>query len=115
MQRFVHFSAHPQTMQQYRQLSRRGDDGSFLAALSTALGQLHPPAAQVAVDPERSQNVLRALHQQGSQIRVAFLADVHLRFALSRVSPSWLQSQIAAHVATLAKAMWVFQRQQEGQ
>jgi hypothetical protein len=59
--------------------------------------------------------VLRSLHQQGSQIRIAFLADVHLRLALSRFPASRLQSQIAAHVATLAEAMRIFQRQQECQ
>ena len=54
-------------------------------------------------------NVVRPLHQQSSQIRIAFLADVHLRFAPPRVSPSRLQPQVAAHVTALAKAIvWVF-------
>jgi hypothetical protein len=90
MQRFVDFSAHPQTMQQDRQLACGGDDGPFLPALPAALGQLQTPAAQVAVGAKRSQNMLRALHQQGSQIGIAFLTDVHLRFALFRVSSSGL-------------------------
>ena len=63
VQRFVHFSAHPQVMQQHCQLSRRGDDGSLLSALSAPFGQLQTPASQVAVETERSQNVLRSLHQ----------------------------------------------------
>ena len=46
-----------------------------------------------------------------STIRVAFLADVQLRFTLSRVPSSRLQSHIAAHVAALTKPMWIFQRQ----
>src|SRR5437879_13893477 len=58
---------------------------------------------------------MRSLHQQRAQIQIAFLADVHLRFALSRVAPSWLQSQIAAHIAALAKTVRVFQRQQVGE
>jgi hypothetical protein len=45
-QRFVHFSAYPQTMQQDRQLSCRGDDGSFLPVLPAPLGQLQTPAAR---------------------------------------------------------------------
>lgn len=51
------------------------------------------------------QDVLWSLHQQRPQIGIAFLADVHLWLALSRVSASRLQSQIAAHIAALAEAM----------
>jgi len=64
-------------MQQYRQLSCRGNDGPLLAAFSAALGQLQAPAPEITIDPERPQNMLCPLHQQGSQIRVAFLADMH--------------------------------------
>ena len=53
-------------MQQHRQLSCGGNDRPLLAVSSTTL------------DTEWAQNVLRALHQQGAQIRIAFLADVHL-------------------------------------
>src|SRR6266404_3951591 len=102
-------------MQQHRQLSGRGNDGSLLPALPTTLGQLQPPASQITVHTKRSQNVLRSLYQQGSQIGVAFLTDVHLRLALSGVSSSGLQSQVAAHVAVFAKTMRILQRQQERQ
>src|SRR5580765_7198119 len=40
VQWFVHYSTHPQVMQQHCQLSCRGHDGSFLAIPPTALGQL---------------------------------------------------------------------------
>jgi hypothetical protein len=40
---------------------------------------------------------------------------VQLRLALARVSSARLQSQIAAHVAALAEAVRVFQRQQKCQ
>src|SRR5262249_60446222 len=109
VQRFVHFSAHPEMMQQYGQLSGRGHDGSLLAVSSTTLSQLQSPASEIAVDAERSQNVLRSLHQQCPQIRIALFADVQLWLALSRVSASRLQSWIAAHVAALAEAMRIFQ------
>jgi hypothetical protein len=46
---------------------------------------------------------------------VAFLTDVRLRFALSLVSPSGLQSHIATHVAAFAEALRIFQRQQVGE
>jgi len=74
-----------------------------------------PPTPQVAVHTERSQNVLCPLHQQRSQIGIAFLADVHLRLALSRVSflraavpDSDLRRDFCGSDAH-------FQRQQEGQ
>src|SRR5271169_6234479 len=52
------------------------------------------PAPEVTVQTERTQNVLRSLHQQRPQIGIAFFADVHLWLALPRVSSSRLQSQI---------------------
>src|ERR1035438_5265161 len=61
-QRFVHFSTHPQPMQQHRQLPRRRNHGSLLPILSAALGQLQTPAPQVAVRSKRTQNVVRSLH-----------------------------------------------------
>ena len=64
MQRFVHFSAHPQVMEQHCQLSRGSHNGSLLAVAPTALGQFQAPAPEIAVDPKRSQDVLRALHQE---------------------------------------------------
>jgi hypothetical protein len=60
---------------------------------------------EIAVRAKRYQNMMRSLHQQRAQIRIAFLADVHLRLALARVSPSWLQSEIAAHVPTFTEML----------
>jgi hypothetical protein len=85
VQRFVHFSAYPQAMQQHRQLSCCCNHRPLLPILATTLGQLQTPAPQVAVRSKRTQNVVRSLHQQRAQIRIPFLADVHLRFALPRV------------------------------
>jgi hypothetical protein len=53
-QRFVHFSAHPQMMQQHRQLSRRRHDGSLLAVPSATLSQLQAATSQITVHTERS-------------------------------------------------------------
>jgi hypothetical protein len=64
VQRVVDFAAHPQVMQQHRQLSRSRHDGSFLSVSSPTLGQFQTPASEITVDTERSQNVLRSLHQQ---------------------------------------------------
>ena len=85
VQWFVRFSAHPQVMQQHRELSCGGNDGSTLAALSAPFGQFQSPAAQITIDTEWSQDVLRSLHQQRAQIGIALLADVHLRLALKDI------------------------------
>jgi hypothetical protein len=49
-----HEKAGRSQVQQDSQLSCRSDDGAFLAALSSAFGQLRAPAPQVAVDPVSS-------------------------------------------------------------
>src|SRR5438270_2207971 len=66
VQWFVRFSAHPQVMQQHRQLSCRSHDRSLLPALPAAFGQPQSPASQVAVNAEWSQDVLRSLYEQRS-------------------------------------------------
>src|SRR5580698_9414396 len=88
-------------MQQHRQLSRGRHDGSLLPGPSTTLRQLQAPAPEIAVDTERSQDMLRSLHQRSPQIRIAFCADMQLRLALPRVSSSRLQPEIAAYVPAL--------------
>src|ERR1051325_2127496 len=100
-------------MQQHCQLSCRGHNRSFLSVPSTSLRQIQYPASEIAVHTERSQDMLCSLHQQRPQIRISLFADMQLRLALSRVSASWLQSQIATHVTALAEAVRIFHRQQE--
>ena len=102
-------------MQQHRQLSCGRHDRSFLPALPAALRQLQSPTSEITVDAKWSQDVLRSLHQQRSQIGIAFFADMQLRLAPPRVAPSRLQAQITTHVPTFTKAMRIFQRQQERQ
>src|ERR1019366_2909374 len=102
-------------MQQDRQLASGSNDGPFLSILATPLGQFQTPSSQIAVSAEWAEYVVRPLHQQRSQIRIALFADVHLRLALPGVSTSRLQSDIATRVATLAETMRVFQRQHVGQ
>src|SRR5579864_4113967 len=51
-------------MQQHCQLSCRRHNRSFLSVPPTTLGQLQSPTPEITLDAERSQNVLRSLHQQ---------------------------------------------------
>jgi hypothetical protein len=46
---FVHLSAHPQPMEQYRQLSSHGNHRSFLGIFPSALRKLPSPSPQITV------------------------------------------------------------------
>src|ERR1700756_4656145 len=83
VQWLVYFPAHPQMMQQHRQLSCRGHNRSLLTVSSAALRQFQSPAPKITVDAEWSQDMLRSLYQQRPQIRISLFTDVQLRFALS--------------------------------
>src|SRR6202521_2399317 len=85
---FVHLSAYPQPMQQDRQLSSHGHDGSLLGIFSSSLRKLASPSPQITVFSKRSQNVVRSLHHHRSQIPVSFFADFLLWFALPRIPAS---------------------------
>jgi hypothetical protein len=58
--------------------------------------------------------MVRSLHQECSQVRIALCADVHLQLALSRVMPSRLKTHVAGGIPALAKTVWIFQRQHIG-
>src|ERR1700726_4731104 len=108
---FVHLSAHPQPMQQYRQLSSHGHYSSLLGIFSSSLRKLPSPSPQITVFSERAQNVVRSLHHHRAQIPVSFFADALLWFALPGVPAARFQSQKTTYLATLQKPMWVFYRQ----
>src|SRR6266478_3970779 len=55
-QRFVHFSAHPQAVQQHRQLPRHRHDRSLLGILAAALGQLQSPTLKIRIRAPPVQN-----------------------------------------------------------
>ena len=82
---FVHLSAHPQPMQEYRQLSRYGNHRSFLGIFPSSLGKPQSPSPQITVLSKRSENVVCSLHHHRSQIAVSFFADTHLGFAVAGV------------------------------
>jgi hypothetical protein len=60
---------------------------------------------QITVFSKGAQNVVHPLHQHGSQITVSFLADAHLRLALTGVPAPWAQPKKTADLATLREPM----------
>jgi hypothetical protein len=78
----VDFARDPQPMQQDRQLA--GDYGSALSVLAAAAGQLQAPSSQTTVRRQRTQHIVRGLHQQPAQVAIAALGDTELRRAFGR-------------------------------
>src|SRR6202047_5384108 len=112
---FVHLSAHPQPVEQYRQLSSHSNYCSFLGIFSSSLCKLQSPSPQITVFSKRSKNVVRTLHHHRSQIPVSFFADFLLWFALPGVPPARSQPQKTTYLATLRESIRVFNRQDVGQ
>src|SRR5208282_1127329 len=108
---FVHLSAYPQPMEQYRQLSSHCHYRALLGIFSSALRKLQSPSPQITVFSKRPQNVMRSLHHHCSQIPVSFFADFLLRLALPGVPPARSQPQKTTYLATLREPIRVFDGQ----
>ena len=63
------------------------------------------PHRRRLVFSSRTQDVVAALDQQGSQINVTGLGDAELRIAVPGLAASRPEAEIAAHVATSPEAM----------
>jgi hypothetical protein len=63
----------------------------------------------------RSEDVVRTLDQQTSEIGVASLGDAELWIAFSGLAASWSQTEIASHVTTSAEAFLIAQSQNESE
>ena len=61
------------------------------------------------------QNVMRALHQQFSHIRIAFLGNPQLRPAIARLSPTGPQPKVGAGISAAAESIRVVHREHIGQ
>jgi len=86
----------PHAVQQDGQFAGHRDDGSLFAALAAGRGQLQAPAAQGRVGAEAAQDILRRLHQQAAQVRVAGLGDAPLRVGFARLALAGTQAQEGA-------------------
>jgi hypothetical protein len=101
-------------MQQNGQFACHRDYGPSFAVLAAAISQCQSPSPQTAVRGKRSQDVLRSLHQQPSQMVVTCLRDPQFRRRTSRFILSRTQSQVAANRTTVGKALGIFQREHVG-
>ena len=63
-QRLVRFSTDPEPMQENSKFSCYTNCRSLFRILSSALAQHHSKSSQIAVRPERSEDVVGTAHQQ---------------------------------------------------
>src|SRR6516162_3374967 len=110
-QGFIHFTADPQSVQQYRQFPRHRNYRPFLGVLTAALANPLPRSPQVAVFSMRPQYVVRAVHQGLAQILIPGFGDSQLRLTRPRIPLPWPHTQETSHRPTLLKPLWISDRQ----
>ncbi len=93
-QGLVDFPAHPQMMQQHRQISCHRHYRPLLRVLASPSSDLQPPALQVRIRGTPVQHAMRSLYQQRPQVPIAFLGDPQLRLALTRFAALGPQSHV---------------------
>src|SRR5262249_14810303 len=116
-QRLVEFTPHPAPMQQQRQFACHPDHPPPLGALArpplgvlaTSTRQLQPPAPQVTVRAQGTQNILGAPHQQTPQQPVAGFGDAQFRVLSSRLVSPRSQPQKTPHRTAASKTLRIFQ------
>jgi hypothetical protein len=91
-------------MEKNRELSSYSDHSPFATALPSDRGSLQSPSAKVSVSASESEDVLRTVYEQLSQVGVAGLRDPKLGRVVARFSLAWYQSQIGAYLSALAEA-----------
>src|SRR5450756_3141377 len=104
-------SSPPQPMQQHRQLSCNGHDGSFLRVPFASDRQCLAESSQVAVLSERPQDVLRRLDQKAAQEAVTLFRDAQLRVGIPALALRRHQSEVRPHGPALSEAARMLQRQ----
>jgi hypothetical protein len=73
------------------------------------------PSPEGRIFSLRPKDMVRALDQKTSQVDVAGLGDPELRIAISRLTASWSQTEIATHISTSLEALLVAKGEDECQ
>ncbi|GEM_PF-6922773 len=76
MQWPIDFSSNPEMMENDSELACNTDDGPLSSKTRTTRGQRKSPASQVAIGSERTEDMVRTLNQQRTQVGIALLRDV---------------------------------------
>jgi hypothetical protein len=94
-------------MEQNGQLARYRDHGLALGLLAASCRQMQAPLPEGRVPSMRSEDVVRTLDQQTSEIGVASLGDTELWIVFAGLTASWSQAEISAQVTTSAEAFLI--------
>src|SRR5450756_420532 len=98
-------------MQQHRQLSCNGHDGSFLRVPFASDRQCLAESSQVAVLSERPQDVLRRLDKKAAQQAVTLFRDAQLRVGVSALASRRYEPEIGPDCPALPETARMLQRQ----
>src|SRR6476646_997051 len=99
--RIVHGLADPQPMEHDGELPGDGDHGALLRILPPALRDRLSVPSQIALWPERSEDILRGTDQEATAEFVAGLRDAKLWCRHATFIETRHQPEVRAHVATL--------------
>ena len=113
--RVVVLAAPPHRVEQDGELARDGDDGAFLRVPAAAPGEGESPGPQTTLLPEGSEHVMRRLHEEPAQERVAALGDWELLVRVARLVLPRHDPDVRADVAALLEARRVVDHQDEGE
>jgi hypothetical protein len=105
VERHVQLLRGPEAMEQDSQLTRKGNYGLALGLLAATSREMEAPLSECGVPPMRSEDVVRTLNQQTSEIGVASLGDAELWVAFAGLTASWSQTEVATHVSTSLEAL----------
>jgi hypothetical protein len=89
VERHVRLLRGPDAMEQYGQLARDRDNGLALGLFTASCCKVQAPLSEGRVPSMRSEDVVRTLDQQTSEIGVASLGDAELRIVFAGLTSSW--------------------------
>ncbi len=110
----VNFPGFPKMMKQNRQLSSDCRHCAFLSAPAATSCELQAPSPQVRIWAQRTENVMRPLNQQSSQVFISRSADAQPRCSFARLFFTGQETQKRSNISAPGKTMRIFQGQNVG-
>src|SRR5258708_32207217 len=98
-------------MKRDRRLPSDGRLCGFLGAPAATSCEPQAPSPQVRIWAQRTENVMRPLDQQSSQVLVARSTDTEPRRSFSRLFFPWQEPQKRSNISAPSKTMGIFQGQ----
>src|SRR5258708_2563675 len=96
-------------MKRDRRLPSDGRHCAFLGAPAATSCEPQAPSPQVRIWAQRTENVMRPLDQQSSQVLISRSADAQARGSFSRLFFPWQEPKKRSDISALRKTMRVFQ------